>query len=114
MKKYFLFLLAAVLLLGALLLSLPSCRYVCRIGDLADAAEASEAEPLAISDRALDRLLSRAAKQAMPSGKAPLTYEIVSQAPISVDGRDAWGIFLRVRDAEGFVTVIGVTVASRW
>ena len=68
----------------------------------------------AISGRALDKLLARAAKRAMPSGKAPLIYEILSQSPVTDDGRTARLIFLRVRDADGFVTVVGTLIRPRW
>ena len=114
MKKRVWILLASLLLLGALLLTDPACRYVCRIGDFANVVEEVDAELPAISDRALDKLLSRAAKRAMPSGKAPLIYEILSQSPVIEDGRTAWLIFLRVRDADSFVTVVGTLIRPRW
>ncbi len=114
MNKRFLILITALLLLVALLGVAYAERYVCQVGDWSDAMPAPDAEGLSIPAATLDRLLSRAARKAMPSGRSPITYEIISQSPITDDGRDALLIFLRVRDADDFVTVVGATIRPRW
>jgi len=114
MNKRFLILITTLLLLAALLGVGYAERYVCQVGDWSDTMPAPEGENLSIPAATLDRLLSSAARKSMPSGRSPITYEIISQAPVTVDGQDALLIFLRVRDADDFVTVIGATVRARW
>ena len=67
-----------------------------------------------VNDRERDKLLDKAVHREVKSFSDPITIEIISWDFFLHDGKETLWYTLRVRDADGFVTIFPVIIQSRW